>query len=156
MASAGEAAFCQLSIENDVRLDGRSCLDMRPVELELGVIAQAAGSARLRMGATDVIVGVKVSALHCVGRGGAETSGRVATPNALPNPRLLPGMPGGSGFPVLFGSQRGPTPGDCGVLPVRISRLQGEQGLAPFAQGRVSLQVIPYTHSIAGSSRHVT
>ncbi|KAG2489638.1 hypothetical protein HYH03_011917 [Edaphochlamys debaryana] len=33
---------------------------MRPVELELGVIAQAAGSARLHMGATDVIVGVKV------------------------------------------------------------------------------------------------
>ncbi|GLC50923.1 hypothetical protein PLESTB_000447000 [Pleodorina starrii] len=60
MASAGEAAFCQISIENDVRLDGRSCQDMRPVELELGVIAQAAGSARLHMGATDVIVGVKV------------------------------------------------------------------------------------------------
>ncbi|EFJ48544.1 hypothetical protein VOLCADRAFT_90878 [Volvox carteri f. nagariensis] len=60
MASTGEAAFCQISIENDVRLDGRSCHDMRPVELELGVIAQAAGSARLRMGATDVIVGVKV------------------------------------------------------------------------------------------------
>lgn len=34
---------------------------MRPVELQLGVIAQAAGSARLHLGATDVIVGVKVS-----------------------------------------------------------------------------------------------
>ncbi|KAG2448229.1 hypothetical protein HYH02_006814 [Chlamydomonas schloesseri] len=33
---------------------------MRPIELELGVIAQAAGSARLHIGATDVIVGVKV------------------------------------------------------------------------------------------------
>ncbi|GIM12265.1 hypothetical protein Vretimale_15645 [Volvox reticuliferus] len=60
MASAGEAAFCQISIENDVRLDGRRCIDMRPLELELGVIAQAAGSARLRLGATDVVVGVKV------------------------------------------------------------------------------------------------
>lgn len=35
-------------------------MDMRPVELQLGVIAQAAGSARLHLGATDVIVGVKV------------------------------------------------------------------------------------------------
>ncbi|PNH02161.1 Glucose-1-phosphate adenylyltransferase small subunit, chloroplastic [Tetrabaena socialis] len=67
MASAGEAAFCQLSIEQDIRLDGRSCHDMRPVELELGVIAQAAGSARLRMGTTDVIVGVKVIRAQAVG-----------------------------------------------------------------------------------------
>ncbi|KXZ56980.1 hypothetical protein GPECTOR_1g885 [Gonium pectorale] len=33
---------------------------MRPLELDLGVIAQAAGSARLHVGATDVIVGVEV------------------------------------------------------------------------------------------------
>ena len=63
MGSAGEVTYCQLSIENNVRLDGRQCLDMRPVELELGVIAQAAGSARLHMGATDVVVGVKVRVL---------------------------------------------------------------------------------------------
>lgn len=60
MGSVGEVTYCQLCIENNVRLDGRQCLDMRPVELELGVIAQAAGSARLHMGATDVVVGVKV------------------------------------------------------------------------------------------------
>jgi exosome complex RNA-binding protein Rrp42 (RNase PH superfamily) len=63
MSSAGEASYCVLGIENDVRLDGRGCLDTRPMELELSVIAQAAGSARLRMGGTDVIVGVKVSCL---------------------------------------------------------------------------------------------
>lgn len=60
MASAGEVAYCQASIENNVRLDGRQCLHVRPVELELAVIAQAAGSARVHLGATDVLVGVKV------------------------------------------------------------------------------------------------
>lgn len=60
MASQGERSFCSQCIAQGLRLDGRGLLDVRPLELELGLIAQASGSARLHLGSTDVIVGVKV------------------------------------------------------------------------------------------------
>jgi len=59
--SSSEIEFCTQSCQHGIRLDGRACEDFRPFELELGVIAQASGSARLHLGSTDVIVGVKVS-----------------------------------------------------------------------------------------------
>lgn len=61
VAAAGEVAFCAACIQQSMRLDGRGCSDLRPIELELGVVPQAAGSARLHLGGTDVLVGVKVS-----------------------------------------------------------------------------------------------
>ena len=51
-------------IRQDVRGDGRSCSDYRPLKLELGVLPQASGSARCQLGATDVLVGVKVKSRH--------------------------------------------------------------------------------------------
>ena len=60
MISDAERQYVVHSVERGLRLDGRSCLDYRPVELELGLVAQANGSARLHLGATDVLVGVKV------------------------------------------------------------------------------------------------
>lgn len=41
------------------RLDGRGLTDYRVVELESGVIERAEGSARVRLGKTEVMVGVK-------------------------------------------------------------------------------------------------
>ncbi len=41
------------------RLDGRGLTDFRGVELESGVIERAEGSARVRLGKTEVMVGVK-------------------------------------------------------------------------------------------------
>lgn len=58
--SEAEQQFCVQSVHNSLRLDGRALNDYRPIELELGLIAQASGSARLHLGATDVVVGVKV------------------------------------------------------------------------------------------------
>ncbi|KAF5839749.1 ribosomal protein S5 domain 2-type protein [Dunaliella salina] len=57
--SSAEIDFCTQSCQHGIRLDGRACEDFRPLELELGLIAQASGSARLHLGSTDVIVGVK-------------------------------------------------------------------------------------------------
>jgi len=74
MFSASEVAFCTESIQHGLRLDGRSCSDFRPFELELGLIAQASGSARLHVGSTDVIVGVKVGA-GCLQQGWARAHG---------------------------------------------------------------------------------
>lgn len=42
------------------RLDGRGVEDHRNVELEVGIIERAEGSARVRLGETEVIVGVKI------------------------------------------------------------------------------------------------
>jgi len=45
--------------ELNVRNDGRGQGDFRRIEVQVGVIPQANGSARVRLGGTDVIVGVK-------------------------------------------------------------------------------------------------
>ena len=44
-----------------IRLDGRKLTDYRkPIEVEQGVIKTAEGSARVKIGETDVIVGIKL------------------------------------------------------------------------------------------------
>ncbi|KAL4361089.1 hypothetical protein GQ457_04G006730 [Hibiscus cannabinus] len=57
--SAGEKHFIQGGIAQDLRLDGRKRLTYRPIYVETGIIPQAHGSARVRLGATDVIASVK-------------------------------------------------------------------------------------------------
>ena len=60
MISKAERTYVAEGIRQDVRGDGRSCSDYRPLKLELGTLPQASGSARCQLGATDVLVGVKV------------------------------------------------------------------------------------------------
>ncbi|KAK7244729.1 hypothetical protein RIF29_39555 [Crotalaria pallida] len=57
--SLGEKHFIQGGIAQDIRCDGRKRLAYRPIYVETGVIPQANGSARIRMGNTDVIASVK-------------------------------------------------------------------------------------------------
>ncbi|KAM7503771.1 hypothetical protein LguiB_002675 [Lonicera macranthoides] len=57
--SIGEKHFIQGGIAQDLRSDGRKRLTYRPIYVETGVIPQANGSARVRMGLTEVIVSVK-------------------------------------------------------------------------------------------------
>eukprot|EP00262_Sarcandra_glabra_P015464 TRINITY_DN4762_c0_g1_i1.p1 TRINITY_DN4762_c0_g1~~TRINITY_DN4762_c0_g1_i1.p1 ORF type:complete len:288 (+),score=65.38 TRINITY_DN4762_c0_g1_i1:211-1074(+) len=57
--SVGEIHFIHGGIAQDLRSDGRKRLDFRQISVETGVIPQASGSARVRMGATDVIASVK-------------------------------------------------------------------------------------------------
>ncbi len=59
-SSQAEVEYCVLNVQHGVRLDGRATTDFRSMELKLGPIEQASGSARLRIGDTDVIVAVKV------------------------------------------------------------------------------------------------
>lgn len=59
-SSLAEQEYCTACVKHGIRLDGREPCDFRPIELELGLIAQANGSARLHLGSTDVLVGVKV------------------------------------------------------------------------------------------------
>jgi exosome complex component RRP42 len=47
-------------LSNGKRLDGRQPDEYRQIQLESGIIERAEGSARVRLGKTDVIVGVKI------------------------------------------------------------------------------------------------
>ncbi len=47
-------------ISDGKRLDGRGLTDYREVQLETGIIGSAEGSARIRLGKTDVLVGIKI------------------------------------------------------------------------------------------------
>ncbi|NCO11598.1 RNA-binding protein [Candidatus Pacearchaeota archaeon CG_4_9_14_0_2_um_filter_39_13] len=46
--------------DKNKRFDGRGLMDVRDFQIELGVSNKAEGSARVRMGKTDVVVGVKM------------------------------------------------------------------------------------------------
>ncbi|XP_002530222.2 exosome complex component RRP42 [Ricinus communis] len=57
--SVGERNFIQGGINQNLRSDGRKRDAYRPIFVETGVIPQANGSARVRIGATEVIASVK-------------------------------------------------------------------------------------------------
>ena len=48
---------------SDTRLDGRKFTDFRPIKLETNVTKSAEGSARISIGKTDVIVGIKTEVM---------------------------------------------------------------------------------------------
>ena len=80
----------------DMRLDGRKLTEYRkPISVEYGVVKTAEGSARVKIGETDIIVGVKLD----VGEPYPDTpdEGTIivgAELLALSNPEFEPGPPG--------------------------------------------------------------
>jgi exosome complex component RRP42 len=75
--SPSEISFLRQGVEQDVRADGRSRLDYRPITMESGVLPQSNGSARISLGngETDLLASVKAE----VGEPstGAPNSGRI-------------------------------------------------------------------------------
>lgn len=57
--SEAERTFILHGVEENFRVDGRSCRDYRPMELETELVSNASGSARLRLANTDILVGIK-------------------------------------------------------------------------------------------------
>ena len=58
--SVGERQYIAASTAKGCRLDGRGTEAFRRVAAQLDVVPQATGSARVRLGKTDVFVGIKV------------------------------------------------------------------------------------------------
>jgi exosome complex component RRP42 len=58
--SAAERRFLIDGVASEIRNDGRASGTFRRVVLETGVLEQTSGSARVRVGASDVTVGVKL------------------------------------------------------------------------------------------------
>ena len=82
-------------IEKEKRKDGRGLTDYRDVQIEVGVIERAEGSARVRLGNTEIIAGVKIG----TGKPFPDTPDTgVLTVNAelvpLASPYFEPGPPG--------------------------------------------------------------
>jgi len=46
--------------EQNKRIDGRAFSEYRPIRIERGIVSTAEGSARVKLGGTDVIVGIKM------------------------------------------------------------------------------------------------
>jgi exosome complex component RRP42 len=82
-------------LANGARVDERGLTDYRKIELESGVIERAEGSARVKLGKTDVMVGIKIE----TGAPFADMPDKgVLTVNAelvpLASPEFEPGPPG--------------------------------------------------------------
>ncbi|KAI9494413.1 ribosomal protein S5 domain 2-type protein [Zychaea mexicana] len=60
LISPAEKDYIKQGVEYDCRADGRSRLEYRHLILESGLLSQTSGSARCRLGDSDVLVGVKV------------------------------------------------------------------------------------------------
>lgn len=68
MLSDAEVHYIQDGAAQGVRSDGRGALDVRPITLETGILPNASGSARVRVGnATDILVGIKGEIMSCPG-----------------------------------------------------------------------------------------
>src|SRR3990170_5695584 len=82
------------TIEKGTRLDGRGLMDVREIKIEQGLIQKAEGSARVLLGKTQVLVGVKIE----TGKPFPDTPNEgVQTVNAelvpLASPNYEPGPP---------------------------------------------------------------
>ncbi|HEY7227993.1 MAG TPA: exosome complex protein Rrp42 [Nitrososphaeraceae archaeon] len=82
------------SVSTGKRLDDRGLDEIRPIEIEVGVIKKASGSAWVRLGKTEVVAGVKVETGEPFE--GLENSGAlIITAEVLPiaSPHIEPGPP---------------------------------------------------------------
>lgn len=57
--SEAEKVYVAHGIQEDLRVDGRGCEDYRCIEVETDVVSNTSGSARVKLGHTDILVGVK-------------------------------------------------------------------------------------------------
>ncbi|XP_068261001.1 exosome complex component RRP42 isoform X1 [Nyctibius grandis] len=57
--SEAEKVYIMHGVQEDLRVDGRGCEDYRSAEVETDVVSNTSGSARVKLGHTDILVGVK-------------------------------------------------------------------------------------------------
>lgn len=137
--SLGERIYIVQGIEQDVRTDGRGRSHYRPLELEANVVAQADGSARLHLGSTDVLVGVKVCLVFwLLPLLLLSKSCCRLLPYCLNSPKCsavaafswhvwssIHTVSGGAWCARQQQPQQRPSSGHCGVLVLCITRVQG-------------------------------
>lgn len=115
------------------RLDGRGLLDYRPISIDVGVIEKAEGSARVSIGNTQVIAGVKVQ----VGEPFPDTPDQgllVVTAEVLPlaSPYAEPGPPDEDAIELARVVDRGVRAAEMIDLP-KLCLVEGKKVQAVFA-----------------------
>lgn len=59
LISEAEKIYIVHGIQENLRCDGRSCLEYRFLELETGLVSNCSGSSHVRLANTDILVGIK-------------------------------------------------------------------------------------------------
>lgn len=116
-------------IEEGKRLDGRDLTDYRQMKIEQGIIERAEGSARVLLGKTEVVVGVKIE----MGKPFPDTPNEgVLTVNAeltpIASPAFEPGPPGEDSIELARIVDRGIRESKC----IDTSKLVIEPGKQVF------------------------
>lgn len=96
------------SLDNNIREDGRDITEYRPITVEYGVAKTAEGSARVKIGLTEVIAGVKLSIEKPYGdtpEDGVVMVGAELT--ALSSPEFELGPPGSKSIEIARVADRG-------------------------------------------------
>ena len=62
--SEAEKLFITNGVKQNIRIDGRNCLNYRNIEVETNIISNCFGSAHIRLGNCDVMAAVKVDLLN--------------------------------------------------------------------------------------------
>ncbi|KAF7492180.1 Exosome complex component RRP42 [Sarcoptes scabiei] len=75
--SEGERIFITHGVDLNLRNDGRTCDDFRMILIEQGVIETCSGSAHVRSGNTDVLVGIKLESETASEDADNEIEGRI-------------------------------------------------------------------------------
>ncbi|XP_060799152.1 exosome complex component RRP42 [Neoarius graeffei] len=57
--SEAEKVYIMHGVRDDLRVDGRGCEDYRHMEIETDVVSNTDGSAKVSLGQTDILVGIK-------------------------------------------------------------------------------------------------
>lgn len=109
--------YMQKLFSDGRRFDGRGLLDLKDVSIEYGVSNKAEGSARVKIGKTEVIAGVKID-VSTPYPDSPDAGNLVVSGDLLPlaSPRFEPGPPGFGGI----------------EMPRLIDRLLRESGFIDF------------------------
>lgn len=62
--SEAEKLFITNGVKQNIRIDGRNCLNYRNIEIETNIISNCFGSAHIRLGNCDIMAAVKVDLIN--------------------------------------------------------------------------------------------
>eukprot|EP01062_Namystynia_karyoxenos_P029493 TRINITY_DN22146_c0_g1_i1.p1 TRINITY_DN22146_c0_g1~~TRINITY_DN22146_c0_g1_i1.p1 ORF type:complete len:339 (+),score=97.94 TRINITY_DN22146_c0_g1_i1:82-1098(+) len=117
-----EQAFLEGGIRANVRVDGRAGLEMRPFEVEAGVLEASSGSALCRLGGTEVMVAINAE----IGETSEQNPGRGRMHVAVTSAPAVAGM-----LDTALHEQSRAGRAYNGVLALEIGRVFGAESREP-------------------------
>lgn len=75
--SEAEKLFIRNGVKQNIRIDGRNCLNYRNIEIETNIISNCFGSAHIRLGNCDVMAAVKVDLINIDNKDADKDKGKI-------------------------------------------------------------------------------